>query len=447
MNNNGIKMCPDESTKRALAKSKFYRISYICLMFTVFINVTFPKSGIKLGGIPLTLGNVFLLFSIMLWLVYVLWRRCFVFSKTEVFVLAGCIYWIIRFMLTMLGQRAAFSDWVGYFVPLVIYPFTFIVFNFFVTEQKQIDDMIKMLFWGSIIVFAFGFLQAMFGIEKFSIPGLTVNYTDYISSDNWYAEKFNGVQEDVTYSKTVSTYQNGNLLGVNILLFCPMIYESIKSKNGRRIYMLIFVFFCILTGSKTCWVGIVLYLLIKGSKIINNKWAKKSHVLIGCIVVALIPVIALSFFKMFPQIVERFEDSFTLENIDDLSGRSETMNQLINFFANKLHWILIGPYGLTKYWGGSYEMAYFCILMIGGIFGIIAFLAPILYIIIMKLYPYVQQSKIIKGIIHGVIVYLIVAYVEGALWLPPTAINIWMVLAMGYKMVQFKKENGLGIEK
>ena len=326
-------------------------------------------------------------------------------------------------------------------MPLVVYPFTFLVFNFFITEQKQIDLILRMLLWGTIIVFAFGFLQAIFGIERFSIPGLTVNYTDYISSTNWYAEKYNGVQEGVTYSKTVSTYQNGNLLGVNILLFCPMVYESIKKKTWQRVYMLVFIMFCILTGSKTCWVGIFLYLFIKSVVIINRKCADGRKVQFACLIIAVIPVIAAIFLNMFPQILERFKDSFTLKNINDLSGRSESMSQLIDYFVNKTEWILIGPYGLTSYWGSSYEMAYFCILMIGGIAGLVAFLAPILYILVKYIGKHVKDSKILKGVCHGVVVYIIIAFVEGALWLPPTAVNLWMVLALGYKMSLFMEEN------
>lgn len=422
-------------------KSKFYRVSYVLLLITVFINVTFPKAGIKLGGIPLTVGNVFLLLTIMMWFFYVLWRRCFIFSKAERLVVIGCLYWLIRFLLTMVGGRAGLSDWVGFFVPLVVYPFTFLVFNFFITEQRQIDLILRMLMWGTIIVFIFGFLQAAFGIERFSVPGLTVNYTDYISSTNWYAEKYNGVQDGVTYSKTVSTYQNGNLLGVNILLFCPMIYESIKKKVWQRVYMLVFVLFCILTGSKTCWVGIFLYLFIKSVVIINRKWADGRKVQFACLIIAVTPVIAAIFLNMFPQILERFKDSFTLKNINDLSGRSESMSQLIDYFVNKTEWILIGPYGLTSYWGSSYEMAYFCILMIGGIAGLVAFLGPIIYILAKYIGKHIKDSKVLKGVCHGLVVYIIIAFVEGALWLPPTAVNLWMVLALGYKMSLFMEEN------
>ncbi len=422
-------------------KSKFYRVSYVLLLITVFINVTFPKAGIKLGGIPLTVGNVFLLLTIMMWFFYVLWRRCFIFSKAERLVVIGCLYWLIRFLLTMVGGRAGLSDWVGFFVPLVVYPFTFLVFNFFITEQRQIGLILRMLMWGTIIVFIFGFLQAAFGIERFSIPGLTVNYTDYISSTNWYAEKYNGVQDGVTYSKTVSTYQNGNLLGVNILLFCPMIYESIKKKVWQRVYMLVFVLFCILTGSKTCWVGIFLYLFIKSVVIINRKWADGRKVQFACLIIAVTPVIAAIFLNMFPQILERFKDSFTLKNINDLSGRSESMSQLIDYFVNKTEWILIGPYGLTSYWGSSYEMAYFCILMIGGIAGLVAFLGPIIYILAKYIGKHIKDSKVLKGVCHGLVVYIIIAFVEGALWLPPTAVNLWMVLALGYKMSLFMEEN------
>lgn len=156
-------------------------------------------------------------------------------------------------MFTMVGGRVGLSDWVGFFVPLVIYPFTFIVMNYFITEQKQIDFIIRMLLWGTVIVFVLAFAGCIRD-RKILYSGTYRKLHRLYFSTNWYAEKYNGVQEGVTYSKTVSTYQNGNLLGVNILLFCPMIYESIENKTWRNIYMLVFILFCILTGSKTCWV-------------------------------------------------------------------------------------------------------------------------------------------------------------------------------------------------
>ena len=220
-----------------------------------------------------------------------------------------------------------------------------------------------------------------------------------------------------------------------------MIYESIENKTWRNIYMLVFILFCILTGSKTCWVGIFIYLFIKGIVIVNRKWADGRKVQFACLVIAMIPVVASIFLGMFPQIMERFKDSFTFKNINDLSGRSQSMNELINYFIVKTEWILTGPYGLTAYWGSSYEMAYFCILMLGGIAGLIAFLGPIMFILIKYTGKHVKESRILKGITHGVIVYIIIAFVEGALWLPPTAINLWMVLALGYKMSLFMEEN------
>ena len=112
---------------------------------------------------------------------------------------------------------------------------------------------------------------------------------------------------------------------------------------------------------------------------------------------------------------------------------------LLNFI-NKTEWLLAGPFGLTNYWGSAYEMTYFCILMLGGILGMLAFLVPIVYIFVKKLVFYRKTSPIVKGVFEGVLVYLIIAYVEGALWLPPTAINLWMVLSIGYKTCLYKKE-------
>lgn len=418
-------------------------IGYILLLITVFVNVTFPKAGVKLGGIPLTVGNVFLLLTIVFWVIYVVRSKGFYFNKAEVFVICSIVYWAVRFLLVFVWGEIPFGELVGFVVPTVIYPFMFIVFNKYVTEQSQIDKIIKLLFWGSVIVCIFGFLQAIFGIERFSIPGLTVNLSDYLGSENWYAEKYNGVQEGVDYAKTVSTYQNGNLLGVNIILFGPMICESIENKFKRLAYLLVFAMFCVLTGSKTCWVGILLYLIIKGAPLLNKKIAKRDSAILAGFIALALPIAAIIFLSMFPQIAERFKDSFTLKNIDDLSGRSDSMNGLIDYFKYCTEWIIIGPYGLTQYWGSSYEMTYFCILMIGGLCGIFAFVVPVMYVVIQKLFRYRKTNRIIKGVVDGVIVYMIIAYVEGALWLPPTAINLWMVLAVGYKSAEFMKNKAV----
>ena len=79
--------------------------------------------------------------------------------------------------------------------------------------------------------------------------------------------------------------------------------------------------------------------------------------------------------------------------------------------------------------------------MIGGIAGLVAFLGPIIYILVKYIGKHIKDSKVLKGVCHGLVVYIIIAFVEGALWLPPTAVNLWMVLALGYKMSLFMEEN------
>ena len=59
------------SEKKSYEKSIFYKVSCALIFIMIFINVTFPKAGIKLGGIPLTVGNVFLMLTIMMWFFYV----------------------------------------------------------------------------------------------------------------------------------------------------------------------------------------------------------------------------------------------------------------------------------------------------------------------------------------------------------------------------------------
>ena len=44
-------------------------------LYTIIVNVLIPKAGIKLAGIPITLGNILLLLSIMRYLITVFYTN------------------------------------------------------------------------------------------------------------------------------------------------------------------------------------------------------------------------------------------------------------------------------------------------------------------------------------------------------------------------------------
>ena len=66
---------------------------FYLLVITVFFNIWFPKAGIKLAGIPLTVGNVFFLLLLVLWLGTVVLRRNSIrFPKPALVLLISVIY-------------------------------------------------------------------------------------------------------------------------------------------------------------------------------------------------------------------------------------------------------------------------------------------------------------------------------------------------------------------
>ena len=69
------------------------------LLITVFFNIWFPKAGIKLAGIPLTVGNVFLAITFICWLLKKLKNKIIRIHKISYLVGILMIYSIVRYIV------------------------------------------------------------------------------------------------------------------------------------------------------------------------------------------------------------------------------------------------------------------------------------------------------------------------------------------------------------
>ena len=97
--------------------------------------------------------------------------------------------------------------------------------------------------------------------------------------------------------------------------------------------------------------------------------------------------------------------------------------------------VIFGGLGYN-YSGGAYEMTLFCIFVLGGIVGVIFFILPI--IPIYKHTFYHKNNTIIKGINYSLTLYFIASISEGGYWLTPTALNLWMILAMVNQYIRYE---------
>ena len=171
--------------------------------------------------------------------------------------------------------------------------------------------------------------------------------------------KSNGVQ--LSDTKIMSTYQNGNLFGIGLLLIYPLVYSYYNKRKNRKMCNLSLVLFivCIfLTLSRACWLGYALSIFIeiflKSEKTIKSILKKFSMIRLFAGVMVLI-------FNYVPQIANRFFNT-DLDDWISMNGRTE-------------------------------------------------------------------------GLIVGII--------ECRYWLLPTALNIFMLIALGYSHKKFNRKEGL----
>ncbi len=393
------------------------------LLITIFFNIWFPKAGIKISGIPLTAGNVFLAITFLFWILKKGKNRYIRINKISYLLIALMSYSLIKFLLI-----GGFVDNIGYIIPLVVYPLIFIIAYDIIDTNEKFQKIIQVICFGFFFICIYALLQYIFGIEKVCIPGLTVNLTDYRTyGAKWYLQKNNNNSSGIG-TKIISTFQNGNLYGVNVLLIYPIVYEYLKNKNKNflmYISLALFVICVFLSLSRSCWLGIILFMLfgifLKSEKN-KNSLCRKVIIILMCLI-----LVGVSF-KYFPSIATRFS-SMDKSSIMSMSGRTEGLNEVLNNFSQYKHIFIwfIGSNGFIENIGLAYEMTPLAMLVQIGLIGILLF-----YGILYKIWKQMNPKNWLQNAIKlSIFIWTIVGCIEGAFWLPPTALNIFLILALG----------------
>lgn len=412
-------------------------IIFNLLLITIFFNIWFPKAGIKIAGIPLTVGNILFAITFMVWCFLKIKYKTIKINQSFRLILVGIYYFIFKYFLVFcLGYKL--SEVIGYVIPLVIYPLIFPIVYEVVDSEEKINKIIKVIISGFFFLCFYALLQYFVGIDKCDIPGLTVNLTDYKEMGSlWFMTKANGT--DISSTKIVSTYQNGNLFGISMILIYPIVYNYYKYKNENKKLILSLVIFigCVfLTLSRACWLGIILFILFEiiMQKSNNVKSIFKKITLIFICIVGIIIS-----FKYIPSIANRFLDT-NLEDWISMSGRTEGMIEVFRtvYNSNSILAYIIGAFGIVNYSGLAYEMLPISMFVQTGIIGLL-----LLYGVFIKfIFDMKTDNYISKSVRLALIIWLIVGIIECGYWLPPAALNLFMLMALGYasKKIEFKKE-------
>ena len=400
---------------------------------TIFFNIWFPKAGIKVAGIPLTVGNVFLAITFICWL-----YKKIVEGHVTVHKIGYSIMILMVFSLVKYVVMGDILSNIGYVIPLVIYPLIFFIAYDLIDNKQKEQRIINVICFGFFFISIYALLQYIFGIEKVCIPGITVNLSDYIKyGSKWYLQKNNNNAGVGT--KIISTFQNGNLYGVNTLLIFPIAYQFFKEKNKNSIMyisLILFVICVFLSLSRACWVGIILFMLF-GIFLENEKTQKSFYRKI--VMIFLCFMLVIFSFKYFPTIATRLS-SMDKSDIISMSGRTEGLQDVVkNFNEYKYAFIwLIGSKGFIERVGLAYEMTPLAMLVQIGLIGLLLF-----YGILYNVWKSMNKKMWLQNAIKlSIFIWVVVGCIEGAFWLPPTALNIFLLLAIGLANQKYIEEKG-----
>lgn len=396
------------------------------MLLTVFFNIWFPKAGIKIGEIPLTVGNVVFAVTFFLWIYEKIKCKKFRSYRICSIILIGIAYFILKYTVVF-GTQGTIIGSIGFIIPLIIYPLVFFIISDVIDDKQKMESIIKCIIYGFFFLSIYSILQYIIGIEKCCIPGVTVNYSDYSNWGRlWYMHKSNGIVVEST--KIVSTYQNGNLYGINTLLIYPIVYNYYKNRNRKLLAtsLILFVVCVFLSLSRACWLGIVLFIfmeiIMENQKTINSIFRKIFTIIMCFVVIFLV-------FKYVPSIAERFTNTDKDDWIS-MSGRTEGMQAVVKTVneSNSVWALLIGPYGVSEYEGLAYEMFPLSVFVQTGIIGLVILYGTFIRVVaVMNKYNFIQKS-----IRRAIIIWLIVGIIECGYWLPPTAINLFVMIGIGY---------------
>ena len=183
-----------------IKSKKKYSIEYYLLLVTIFFNIVFPKAGIKISNIPITIGNILLSLTFITWILRKFKNKTIKFDYISLILFIGIIYFIIKYLIIFNNLDSLTSFIISFIVTLIIYPLIFFVAHDILDSKEKIEKCFKIIYYGFIFITIYSLAQFLFGIEALTIPGLTVNLTDYKTmGPKWFMMKSNGTDISNTH--------------------------------------------------------------------------------------------------------------------------------------------------------------------------------------------------------------------------------------------------------
>ncbi|MBS0624618.1 MAG: hypothetical protein JSS32_01040 [Verrucomicrobia bacterium] len=289
----------------------------------------------------------------------------------------------------------------SFFVGFIFLPTVFLFILFDYIENIDIDQLTKLIKTGILFVSTYGIILFTIKLttgKLIEIPFLTINYHDM-------GEIENKCNERGFIFKLISTYNNGNLYGISLLIFFPL-YCHLEKYTWKKSLVISSL---LLTFSRTVWIGLIFSGFISAFFLSKNQKTKFLKLII-------FPILIISVLLIF-SICVGFDLNFLLDR--SLGGRSEQFQVLkeATFFSGK-------PFI------GILEIVYLGILEQFGVLGLVFYIAAIFSPIVLCFLFYSQMSQLRMSALCGLLTYLFVSLSDGALLFIPVLAFFWFLAAL-----------------
>lgn len=390
------------------------RLSYTQTLHTITILflLVFPKSGVLLGSIPIYIST--------LWGTFLVVYCAFKARHTSpqllrlYFALAFCAIaaWLINILrvpyysLGILAQLI-FNLTAILSLSLAFYP---------IDGTASLVRFMRYFKLGYYAVILYGVLQMVFGAQTVAIKNLTATYA---SSFTEIVERHNvlhGLSDETNVvSKIFSTYQNGNLFGVALVLCLPVALAAEKNVVIRLVMFGLCAIVCVFTASAGAMLGfgaVSFFYVLQAVRL--GTISKK----IGMFL-ATLPVLSVTYLIM-----------------NGLPSQLETMlntRLLDRDFSSNIRWVKVGRWWqeigetpLLFFHGNlSSQTTVFEVLPIA----ITQFYGAIVACLFYWVLLYAIDFRRFHFYKIGVLSYLFMSIADGGLWLTPTSYLLGLSVA------------------
>lgn len=373
------------------------------LLLVTFLLI-FPKGGFKIAGIPVTWGYLGLAFFTLPFLFGLMSGRGGAVARVRLVVLALLVpFQLVLAFALLLNGTGTIGFSVSLLVTFFFLPLAFVLLLGFYLEHTDLEFVFRLVRFGVLAVAVYGIVLFVYKLQTGSfieIPYLTVNAGDVGGLEDKYIDR-GGV------FKLISTYNNGNIYGVSILLLLPL-YALLEQSSLKVSIVRLSL---LLTLSRTVWVGLVLFEILQRLYVRRVTFRTVSILLVSLFVVALgvwyaLDLMGLSLAFLFDR---------------RLGGR---IGQL-----QALETATLVP---REEFLGIAEIVYLSILHNFGLLGLACFLvgmaAPLLLHSVGCL-P-LARTAYKKSLASGLLIYLIIAASDGAILYIPVMAIYWFVVSL-----------------